>query len=687
MSLFGTRWRPRSIGERFSVAIGAGAAAILLVMTAASYLGSRELLVSQTSSEALRQVQDEVGNWDDLIDRVAMLPFAIASAEAASPGSVTVPWVARLLETCPMKAVYGLYVYRETHHWRDPDAYVWVDRKSWPRGGHVTYDFHDPSQDWYDGAKKTGGLHVTRPYFDAGGSDIEMISVTLPVLGASNTFLGVAGVDLSLEEMRRVVGEMHLRDFGSFPFLLRGDEPQGEEESHSGKSESAFMLSRKGNVIIASESRNRAPYRAPDDDLRPRSLAEEGLALSPEHLRQIMDQPKGYLHAKEAGEKVLYWAQSRTTGWKLLLAVPYSMIVSPAIRLAWGSAAIALLGLLLLLGVILIVSRRVSGPVLKLREAAEGFERGDYEGGGALLTGIEKRPDELGSLARSFSAMTGEIRLREKRLEEWNEGLEQTVKDRTAALETANAAMNAELAEAAAYARAVLPARLGPPVSTEWTFLPSSRLGGDSFGYRWIDGDRFAIYLLDVCGHGVGAALLSVSVVNVLANHSLPETDFSNPADVLASLNEAFPMEKHNEMFFTAWYGVYHLSRGTILHACGGHPPALLVEADGTSRTLGGKGPVIGAFAKADFSTEETPVNSGSLLYLFSDGAYEITKKDGIMVSYTEFCEILRTREAGETPGEIARAMASIQDSDHFADDFSLVKFRFDGQESSKEIR
>ena len=678
MSPFATRWRPRSISQRFSLAIGGGAAAVLLAMTAASYLGGRELLLSQTSSEALRQVQDEVGNWDDLIDRVSMIPYAIASAESTSPGTVTPPWIARLLETCPIKAVYGVYVYREAKHWKDPDAYVWVDRKSWPRAGHVAYDFHDQAQDWYSGARKSGGLHVTKPYFDAGGSEIEMISVTLPVLAPSGVFLGVAGVDLSLEEMRRVVGEMHLRDFGSSPFILREDSPA----ENPGRLESAFMISRHGNVIIGPESSSGKTYRSPDDTTRRRSLAEEGLALTPEHLRLILDQPKGWLRAREAGDKVLYWAQSRTTGWKLLLVVPYAMIISPAIRLAWISAIVALSGLALLLGVIFMVTRRVSGPLLRLREAAEGLERGNYETGGALLTRIEKRPDELGSLARSFTAMTEEIRLRERRLEEWNEGLERTVKERTAELELANATMTAELAEAAAYARAVLPHRLDRPVRTDWVFLTSSRLGGDSFGYRWLDGDRLALYLLDVCGHGVGAALLAVTVVNVLANHSLPDTDFADPADVLSSLNETFPMERHNEMFFTAWYGVYSLSRGTILHACGGHPPALLVAEDGTARPLGGKGPVLGAFPGAVFGMEETAVGRNSVLYLFSDGTYEITRPEGTMVSHAEFCEILREGGTEGSPEEIAQRMASIQGSDHFADDFSLVKFRFEGQES-----
>jgi hypothetical protein len=58
-------------------------------------------------------------------------------------------------------------------------------------------------------------------------------------------------------------------------------------------------------------------------------------------------------------------------------------------------------------------------------------------------------------------------------------------------------------------------------VRTRWSFVPSASLGGDSFGYHWLDDDRLAIYLLDVCGHGVGPALLSVSVMNALHVNAL----------------------------------------------------------------------------------------------------------------------------------------------------------------------
>ncbi len=87
-----------------------------------------------------------------------------------------------------------------------------------------------------------------------------------------------------------------------------------------------------------------------------------------------------------------------------------------------------------------------------------------------------------------------------------------------------------EVAQAAKYVCSLLPEPLRDgPVRVDWRFVPSTQLGGDSFGYHWIDDEHFAVYLLDVSGHGVGASLLSVSALNVLRSQSLPNTDFRDP--------------------------------------------------------------------------------------------------------------------------------------------------------------
>ena len=117
------------------------------------------------------------------------------------------------------------------------------------------------------------------------------------------------------------------------------------------------------------------------------------------------------------------------------------------------------------------------------------------------------------------------------------------------------------------------------PFASTGDSYPSTELGGDSFGYHWIDADHFAIYLLDVCGHGVGAALLSVAAINVLKTGALPDVDFRDPGQLLTALNEAFLMERQNDMYFTVWYGVWRPATRTLRFATAGHPPALLATS------------------------------------------------------------------------------------------------------------
>jgi sigma-B regulation protein RsbU (phosphoserine phosphatase) len=97
------------------------------------------------------------------------------------------------------------------------------------------------------------------------------------------------------------------------------------------------------------------------------------------------------------------------------------------------------------------------------------------------------------------------------------------------ALLSAHERMQSELAEAAHYVRSLLPAPMSHPFVTEWRFVPSTELGGDAFGYHWVDPDHFALYLLDVCGHGVGPSLLSVAALHVLQSASLRHVDFRDP--------------------------------------------------------------------------------------------------------------------------------------------------------------
>src|SRR5262249_13526052 len=136
--------------------------------------------------------------------------------------------------------------------------------------------------------------------------------------------------------------------------------------------------------------------------------------------------------------------------------------------------------------------------------------------------------------------------------------------------------MAEELAQASRYVQSLLPPPLTGAVRADWRFVPSTQLGGDMFGYHWLDDDHLALYLLDVSGHGVGSSLLAVSATNVLASQALPGTDFRDPGRVLSRLNDVFQMERQHNKYFTIWYGVYRRRDRVLAWSNGGHPAPLL---------------------------------------------------------------------------------------------------------------
>ena len=238
-----------------------------------------------------------------------------------------------------------------------------------------------------------------------------------------------------------------------------------------------------------------------------------------------------------------------------------------------------------------------------------------------------------------------------------------------------------DLEKARSYVQSLLPAPVHTgDVRVDWFHCPSAALGGDAFSYGPLDGDHLFAYLVDVSGHGVEAAMHTVSVLNVMRQRALSEVDFREPAQVLEGLNRVFPMEEHGGLFFTLWYGVYSRPRRSIRYACAGHHPSFLFERGRPPTALRTRGPMIGAVPGQRYTCAETPVAPGSLLYLFSDGAFEVVTPDGRQLGLDDFLMLLGGREAG-TSGEAERIYKAVKERTRpgpLDDDFSVLAVSFD---------
>lgn len=241
----------------------------------------------------------------------------------------------------------------------------------------------------------------------------------------------------------------------------------------------------------------------------------------------------------------------------------------------------------------------------------------------------------------------------------------------------------AELSEAADYIANALPAEMDGAITSRWKHIPSSSLGGDAFGYHWIDHNHLAIYLLDVCGHGVGSALMSVSAINVLRTQSLTAADFKSPSSVLAAINNAFLMEEHNNKFFTMWYGVYGRTSHTLKYASAAHPPAFLITEDTAGKVefheLTTRNTAIGFLEDASFKEDSIQLQKSNKIYVYSDGVYEIEKSSGEMVTLEEFTNIIKNLTDVSKPQTdiILNTMEKLKRfQGSFEDDFSLLEIQ-----------
>ncbi len=219
-------------------------------------------------------------------------------------------------------------------------------------------------------------------------------------------------------------------------------------------------------------------------------------------------------------------------------------------------------------------------------------------------------------------------------------------------------------------------------LTIDWKFVPSNKLGGDTFGYHFVSDDCIAVYLIDVCGHGIGSALHSVAILNTLKFNILRGIDYKKPSEVLGKLNDMFNMFEYDEMFFTIWYGVYNTATREFRYSAGGHHPAILLDNAGSERYvsfLECNNLVVGAMKGYKFAESSITVNTGTCIYVFSDAAFEMKMPDGSIWNIGRLAEFLSANYSQNT-GDINMLydfLVESNNNENIDDDFSIIKLSF----------
>ncbi|NEQ08349.1 MAG: SpoIIE family protein phosphatase [Moorea sp. SIO4E2] len=246
--------------------------------------------------------------------------------------------------------------------------------------------------------------------------------------------------------------------------------------------------------------------------------------------------------------------------------------------------------------------------------------------------------------------------------------------------------LEGELAEAAEYVSSILPDRMiKASVTIDTRFIPSRKLGGDGFDYYWLDSEHLAIYLLDAAGHGLRAALPTLSVLNLLRSRALKSINYYEPSDVLRGLNQTFQITERNDKYFTVWYGVYNQVKRQLVYASAGHPPAILIAQTHGSlmevQRLKTPGLPVGMFPDADYIDQCCEITESSTLYIFSDGIYEINQSNGNVWGLEPFIRLLAECKQNHNGAchldLILKSLEAVNPKHYFDDDLSLLEINF----------
>lgn len=227
-----------------------------------------------------------------------------------------------------------------------------------------------------------------------------------------------------------------------------------------------------------------------------------------------------------------------------------------------------------------------------------------------------------------------------------------------------------------------------------WKFLPCQIIGGDIFNVFPLDNDHLALYMVDVSGHGVPSALVTVSVSQVLqpdsrllrkAIKATPSIyEIMPPRSVLKALDEQYPLERF-DMFFTIVYAVLDIREGYLCYAKAGHPSPVLLHSGGDLEVLDKNGPIIGMGSPAPFVEERRELEKGDKVIFYTDGVTEYEDHRGNFFGTERFYAVLN--EFGDQPietilDEVIRSMLEFGGHAEPQDDVSLLGIEFSGAPS-----
>ena len=211
-------------------------------------------------------------------------------------------------------------------------------------------------------------------------------------------------------------------------------------------------------------------------------------------------------------------------------------------------------------------------------------------------------------------------------------------------------------------------------------YQPAQRVGGDFFCVLSLSDSEAGVFICDVVGHGLRAALVTAILRGLIEELAPVATE---PGRFLTQINRGIQTifrQTEMPMLVSAFYLVVNVANGRMAYANAGHPPPFHVRRGlGAVEALGldeGHGPALGIFDEARYGTGYRTTAAQDLIMLFTDGLFEVEIGNRDYYGQERLLAAVRNRMC-LPPGELFReVLAEIQEqrvSYEFADDVCLL--------------
>ena len=472
------------------------------------------------------------------------------------------------------------------------------------------HDFEPRERVWYTDAEKAQKTIITDVYTAI--QQYPAVSCATPYYDKEGKFAGVAAVDANLESLYELITENHLGDTSI-----------------------NFTLSNKGEIILSSSKTG--SFAVSKDKKDCREDTKSGFAK--EAANMVLGKSSVELLNVDGKEYYLAYSPMPSVGWSFGTLIEKNEVIAPANRAKEIINKITvdithsieslfsqhlkhivitiLLVLVWLFWLSVKDSKKFVIPIVELTNGVKEIAKGNLDKKLDIKSG-----DEIEVLADNVNNMTSALK-------HYIENLSQVTADKERIATELNVAKNIQ--------DGMLPS-VEPNFSNkkefdlDATMTTAKEIGGDFYDFYMLDENHLALTIADVSGKGVGAALFMVISKNILQNSAMIASSAysENREPDLAQIMEQANLQLHKnnkeKMFVTVFFGVLDLRTGEFAYVNAGHnPPLVRHKNEGKFSYLrdAKKNCVIGISKKAKYQEHRLNINSGDMLFFYTDGVTE----------------------------------------------------------------